>query len=100
MTQFTLTTNNDGRLEAIYIGDDLKVKHIWQLFPDQPEVWSNENDLYGPNGEHIANATTLGAYTDQNGNIQVVAQNDIGFHRIGQRPENGPWSDWQTITQQ
>ena len=97
MTDFVLAINKDGRLEAFYIENNT-VKHIWQLSPSDKLSWSNPGPLFGGNNPPLDNATTLGAYTDADGYIQVVAQTTNGSYQICYQTADG-WQGWVSITQ-
>ncbi len=97
MTDFVIAINNDGRLEAFYI-ENGTVKHIWQYSPSDKLSWPNSGPLYGSNNPALDNAISVGAYTDQNGFIQVVAKTTDGSYHICYQTADG-WQGWFSINQ-
>ncbi|WP_272149825.1 hypothetical protein [Tenacibaculum aiptasiae] len=101
MENYVIATNQDGRVEAFYIEENI-VMHTWQLKKDDKTIWSKPNYLFSNNngqlGQPLRNAIKVDATSDMNGYIQVVACTQDGSCFTCYQNADG-WFGWDLITQ-
>ena len=96
MKSLSLATNQNDRLEAVFVGEDGNVKHIWQCNsgPGNKYTWNAVGDLIGPSGTPLTNAVAVSALSNEKGEIQAIAYDTNGdYYRIDQSANAGAWSD-------
>lgn len=103
MKDFTVAINSDGRIEAFYIDETGTVVHTWQQKPgDTPDLktsWSAVTKLNGQGHGPLTNVVSLGADSNLQGKIQVVAETSDGKLHVCYQTVNGPWQGWFDIKQ-
>jgi hypothetical protein len=101
-----LACNQDGRLEAVVVGQDLAPWHAWQRSPGRD--WSPWQSFKQPGGKGVISrplgasapgpTPVLARNQDKRLEVFVVREDFTVWHRWQKTP-NGDWSDWASLKQ-